>query len=85
MTPDELDREEARQLTDMSAACREHENPPYLRLMARETLRGRDTAGRTRGGDPDLGGPPFDDERIRCAADRPGPAVKPMNAALRRR
>ena len=87
MTADELDREYARQLTAMAAARVEHENPRHLRLMARETRRrrGAEMPAPEPGAEiriwADLH---FDEERIWRAAERPWPAVEPMNAALRR-
>ena len=87
MTADELDREYARQLTAIAAARVEHENPRHLRLMARETRRhpGAEMPAPEAGAEiriwADLH---FDDERVRRAAERPWPAVEPMNAALRR-
>ena len=87
MTADELDREYARQLTAMAAARVEHENPRHLRLMARETRRrrGAEILAPEPGAEiliwADLH---FDEERMRRVAERPWPAVEPMNAELRR-
>ena len=87
MTARELNDEYARQLTAMAASPPDHENPYDLRRMARET-------GRRNGAELPAPRPEaeivvwadlhFDDDRIRRAAERPWPAIEPMNARLQR-
>ena len=72
MTADELDREYARQLTAMAAA----------RVTRRR--RGAEMPAPEPGAEIRIWADLFDEERIWRAAERPWPAVEPMNAALRR-
>ena len=87
MTADELDREHARQLTAMGSdprTARRPAAPASHGPRGAETLRRRDAGARGGGGIRIWADLHFDDERIWCVAERPWPAVEPMNTALRR-